>query len=144
MTSARTLANALLLTLAGGTTLVAAQPVPQRWDIRHDESSMLPVRSPSLSPGEVEPRDLALPALTRLFLVGDDPRSLAWLAEQAESLRQLGAAGLAVEVADMPALERIRRAGPGLTILPVSGEDLAQRLDLRHYPVLITTHRLEQ
>src|SRR5690606_10855886 len=68
MTSARTLADALLLTLTGGSTLVTAQPVAQRWDIRHDESSMLPVSSPSLSPGEVESRDLELPALTRLFL----------------------------------------------------------------------------
>lgn len=144
MTPARTLANALLLTLAGGTTLVAAQPAPQRWDIRHDESAMLPVSSPSLSPGEVQPRDLQLPALTRLFLVGDDPRSLAWLEHHAEQLRQLGAAGLAVQVADMQALQRIRAAGPGLTILPVSGEDIARRLDLRHYPVLIRTDRLEQ
>jgi integrating conjugative element protein (TIGR03765 family) len=143
MTSARTLANALLLTLAGG-TLANAQSIPQRWDIRHDESSMLPVSSPSLSPGEVQPRDLALPALTRLFLVGDDPRSLAWLAHNVEQLRQIGAAGLAVQVADMPALERIRRAGPGLTILPISGEDLGQRLSLKHYPVLIRANRLEQ
>ena len=144
MTSARTLANALLLTLTGGSTLVTAQPEPPRGDIRHDESRMLPVSSPSLSPGDVESRDLELPALTRLFLVGDDPRSLAWLAEHAESLRQLGAAGLAVEVADLPALERIRGAGPGLTILPVSGEDIGQRLGLRHYPVLIRSNRLEQ
>jgi integrating conjugative element protein (TIGR03765 family) len=144
MTSARTLAHALLLTLTGGSTLATAQPATQRWDIRHDESSMLPVSSPSLSPGEVQPRELELPALTRLFLVGDDPRSLAWLAEHAESLRQLGAAGMAVEVADIPALERIRRAGPGLTILPISGDDLGQRLSLRHYPVLIRANRLEQ
>lgn len=144
MTSARTLAHALLLTLTGGSTLATAQPAIQRWDIRHDESSMLPVSSPSLSPGEVESRDLELPALTRLFLVGDDPLSLAWLAEHVESLRQLGAAGLAVEVEDMSALERIRRAGPGLTILPISGEDLGQRLSLRHYPVLIRATRLEQ
>ena len=144
MTPARTLANALLLTLAGGTNLVAAQLVPQHENLRYDESAMLPVSSPSLSPGEVQPRALQLPALTRLFLVGDDPRSLAWLEQHAEQLRQLGAAGLAVQVADMMALQRIRDAGPGLTILPVSGEGLAQRLGLRHYPVLIRTDRLEQ
>lgn len=144
MTPARTFANALLLTLAGGTTLVAAQPAPQHENLRYDESAMLPVISPSLSPGEVQPRTLQLPALTRLFLVGDDPRSLAWLEHHAERLRQLGAAGLAIQVADMQALQRIRAAGPGLTILPISGEDLARRLDLRHYPVLIRTDRLEQ
>ena len=44
----------------------------------------------------------------------------------------------------MQALQRIRAAGPGLTILPVSGEDIGQRLGLRHYPVLIRSNRLEQ
>ena len=105
---------------------------------------MLPVSSPSLSPGEVQPRALELPALTRLFLVGDDPRSLAWLAEHVESLRTTrrrrsgGPSGGPAGPAAHP------RAGPGLTILPVSGEDIARRLDLRHYPVLIRTDRLEQ
>jgi integrating conjugative element protein (TIGR03765 family) len=144
MTPSRTLANALLLTLAGDSTLVAAQPAPQHDNLRYDESAMLPVSSPSLSPGEVQPRTLQLPALTRLFLVGDDPRSLAWLEHHAERLRQLGAAGLAIQVADMQALQRIRAAGPGLTILPISGEDIGQRLGLRHYPVLIRSNRLEQ
>src|SRR5690606_8963302 len=128
MTPARTLANALPLTLAGISTLVAAQCVPLRWDIRYDESAMLPVTSPSLSPGEVQSRTLPLPALTRLFLVGDDPRSLAWLEHHAEQLRQLGAAGLAVEVEDMSALERIRRRSEEHTSELQSRENLVCRL----------------
>ncbi|MNW17734.1 hypothetical protein D3C71_2170200 [compost metagenome] len=56
----------------------------------------------------------------------------------------MGAAGLAVEVADTAALSRIRAAAPGITILPVNGNDIASRLQIEHYPVLITPTSLEQ
>ncbi|MNI47345.1 hypothetical protein D3C73_1018590 [compost metagenome] len=56
----------------------------------------------------------------------------------------MGAAGLAVEVADAEALARIRAAAAGITILPVNGNDIAARLQIEHYPVLITATSLEQ
>jgi integrating conjugative element protein (TIGR03765 family) len=56
----------------------------------------------------------------------------------------LGANGLAIEVADAAALQRIQAVAPGLTIWPVSGDDIAERLELEHYPVLITPTGLEQ
>ncbi|MDP1008003.1 DUF2859 domain-containing protein, partial [Klebsiella pneumoniae] len=37
-----------------------------------DEATMLPVRSASLSPGDVARRVIQAPGLTPLFLVGDD------------------------------------------------------------------------
>jgi integrating conjugative element protein (TIGR03765 family) len=87
---------------------------------------------------------LKLPGFTPLFLVGQDPASLKWLAQHAQSLQDLGASGLAVEVADAQALRRIQAAAPGLDIWPVSGDDIAERLELQHYPVLITPTGLEQ
>ena len=42
------------------------------------------------------------------------------------------------------ALTALRRLAPGLTLSPASGDDLAQRLGLRHYPVLITSTGIEQ
>jgi integrating conjugative element protein (TIGR03765 family) len=38
----------------------------------------------------------------------------------------------------------LRRLAPGLTLAPASGDDFAQRLGLRHYPVLITATGIEQ
>ncbi|MQG91179.1 integrating conjugative element protein [Pseudomonas sp. MN1F] len=105
---------------------------------------VLPVHSTRLRPGEVPRRALDLPGMVPLFLVGADADSLAWLAQHAPALKQLGANGLAVEVADAAALLRIQAVAPGLTIWPVSGDDIAERLELEHYPVLITPTGLEQ
>ncbi|MBF8740692.1 integrating conjugative element protein [Pseudomonas guariconensis] len=104
----------------------------------------LPVHSARLSPGAVPPRTLKLPGFTPLFLVGNDAASLEWLSQHAQRLQDLGASGLAVEVADAQALRRIQSAAPGLDIWPVSGDDIAERLELQHYPVLITPTGLEQ
>lgn len=109
-----------------------------------DEAWLLPVRSSQLSPGPISPRTLSMPGLEPFFLVGGDPLSLTWLRQHAVGLREMGAAGLAVEVADTEALARIRAAAPGLTILPVNGNEIAIRLQIEHYPVLITATALEQ
>ena len=52
--------------------------------------------------------------------------------------------GLVVNVESMAALTALRRLAPGLTLAPASGDDLAHRLGLRHYPVLITATGVEQ
>ncbi len=108
------------------------------------EAAMLPVRSTQLSPGKVQRRVIPAPGLTALFLVGDDERSRAWLRQRQAALRELQAVGLVVNVESMAALTALRRLTPGLTLSPASGDDLAQRLGLRHYPVLITPTGVEQ
>ena len=108
------------------------------------EAWILPVRSSHLSPGQITSRALNMPGLRPFFLVGEDPQSLAWLRQRAAELHEMGAAGLAVEVADTEALARIRTAAPNLTILPINGNDIATRLQIEHYPVLITATSLEQ
>lgn len=109
-----------------------------------DEAWILPVNSSQLTPGQITRRPLNMPGLQPFFLVGDDSQSLAWLRQRAAGLREMGAAGLAVEVADTEALSRIRAAAPGITILPVNGNDIATRLQIKHYPVLVTATSLEQ
>lgn len=109
-----------------------------------DEAWILPVSSSRLTPGQITPRPLNMPGLQPFFLVGDDSQSLAWLRQRAAGLREIGAAGLAIEVADTKALSRIRAAAPGIIILPVNGNDIATRLQIEHYPVLVTATSLEQ
>lgn len=123
---------------------VSLQPHSSPLSQHLDEDWMLPVRSSLLRPGAVAPRALDMPGLPPFFLVGGDPRSLSWLRENSARLRTMGAVGLAVEVADAAALERIREAAPGLSILPVNGDDIAARLQIHHYPVLITATGLRQ
>jgi integrating conjugative element protein (TIGR03765 family) len=122
----------------------ADRPVHADLSTFADEAWILPIRSSHLSPGQITSRVLSMPGLRPFFLVGDDPQSLTWLRQRAAELQEMGAAGLAVEVADNEALARIRAAAPGITILPVNGNDIATRLQIEHYPVLITATSLEQ
>lgn len=103
-----------------------------------------PVRSQRLTPGNVQGRALNAPGLQPFFLVGDDELSRQWLASRGETLHRLGAVGLVVNVSSAERLAVIRRWTGGLAVSPVVGDDLAARLGLTHYPVLITATALEQ
>ena len=110
----------------------------------YSEADLLPVRSTLLTPGTVERRVIEAPGLHPLFLVGDDERSRQWLGQRGDVLRELGAIGLVVNVDSPSALDELRRSAPGLVLSPVSADDLARRLGIRHYPVLITATGIEQ
>lgn len=118
--------------------------LPRPPDRRFSEADMLPVRSERLSPGDVARRVIQAPGLTPMFLVGDDDRSRAWLRQRAPALRDLGAVGLVVQAESPQALAALRALAPGLALAPASGDELAQRLGLRHYPVLVTATGIEQ
>lgn len=109
-----------------------------------NEASMLPVRSLRLSPGDVARRVIEAPRLPPFFLVGGDERSRAWLQQRALRLREFGAVGLVVNITSAESLAALRVLVPELPLSPVAGDDLAERLGLRHYPVLITATGIEQ
>ncbi|MBN9459678.1 MAG: integrating conjugative element protein [Burkholderiales bacterium] len=128
---------------AGPAQPAAPVPTPRVGMPGEAEAVMLPVRSTHLSPGDEPRRVIRAPGLMPLFLVGDDDRSRAWLRQRRAALQELRAVGLVVNVATPQALAALRRLAPGLTLAPVSGDDLAQRLGIRHYPVLITATGIE-
>ncbi|EUM16530.1 hypothetical protein L465_00344 [Enterobacter sp. BIDMC 29] len=101
-------------------------------------AAMFPVSTPEMTPGAVADRPLQLPGIGALFLIGDDVQSRAWLAENAQALATRHAAGLIVSVDSASAVESLRDLAPGVLMAPASGSVLARRLQLRHYPVLIT------
>lgn len=109
-----------------------------------NEADMLPVRSMQLSPGDVARRVIEAPGLPPLFLVGDDERSRAWLRQRSPRLHELDAVGLVVNITSVESLAALRALVPGLSLSPVAGDDLAERLGLHHYPVLITATGIEQ
>ncbi|HCE5828580.1 TPA: integrating conjugative element protein [Pseudomonas aeruginosa] len=118
--------------------------VPSSGGKTFSEADMLPVRSERLSPGDEPRRVIQAPGLTPVFLIGDDERSRAWLLERKAALAEISAIGLVVNVGSAESLAGLRKLAPELTLSPVSGDDLAQRLGLRHYPVLITASGIEQ
>lgn len=105
---------------------------------------LLPITSPRLTPGPVARQTIARPFTAPMFLIGSDPLSARWLLQHHARLAKLGAVGLIVEVPDEAALQRIVELAAGLTVLPASGSDLAETLNLTHYPVLITQDGIEQ
>jgi integrating conjugative element protein (TIGR03765 family) len=121
------------------------QGIPPHPTQRYGERDMLPIETERLTPGRVAPRGLNLPGgFTPLFLVGDDALSRQWLAERGDILRDMNAVGLVIQVQDEQALQSLREAAGGLELRPVSGDGLADRLGLRHYPVLISQRGIEQ
>lgn len=128
---------------AGPAQPSAAKPMPRVDNPADVEAAMLPVRSTRLTPGDEPRRVISAPGLSPLFLVGDDDRSRTWLRQRRAALQELRAVGLVVNVATPEALAALRRLAPGLTLSPISGDDLAQRLGIRHYPVLITATGIE-
>ncbi|WP_192459085.1 integrating conjugative element protein [Musicola keenii] len=101
-------------------------------------SSMMPIRTPELSPGVEQERAVSLPGMQPLFLFGDDQRSLATLRYCYPQLKEMAATVLMVSVLDESLFRAIQANYPDVTILPVNGSDLARRLKLSHYPVLVT------
>lgn len=116
-------------------------PLPTR---RYSEADFLPVHSARLTPGRVTRRVIAAPGLQPLCLIGDDPISRAWLKTHLATLQQLHAVGLIVEVRSYAEASALRALAPGLVLAPASGDDIARRLALHHYPVLITATGIEQ
>ncbi|EOB3985812.1 DUF2859 domain-containing protein, partial [Escherichia coli] len=49
-----------------------------------------------------------------------------------------------VNVADESSLRVLRELAPGVVMVPASGSVLARRLQISHYPVLITDNGLSQ
>jgi integrating conjugative element protein (TIGR03765 family) len=118
-------------------------PKPQLPKSRYSEADMLPVHSARLSVGMEKARVIAIAGLSPFFLMGDDATSRAWLLARRDALHALKAVGFIVEVRSAADLQALRALVPNLTLVPASADDLAQRLGIRHYPVLITPTAIE-
>jgi len=103
------------------------------------ELSLFPLISTAITPGKENTRFVDLHMLTQpFFIVGSEPRSQIWIIENRDRLRKLQARGLLVEALDHEDLKLIRSIAKGFTIVPAKGEPFAEKLNLKHYPVLIT------
>ena len=109
-----------------------------------DPASLLPIRSPGLAPGLVQPKSHDRPFARPFFLIGSDALSRQWLLEHRERLKEIGALGMLVQADTMDDLQTIAELAAGLSVMPASGSDIAKALGVSHYPVLITPHGIEQ
>ncbi|MCB1753533.1 MAG: integrating conjugative element protein [Gammaproteobacteria bacterium] len=109
-----------------------------------DPASLLPIRSPDLTPGLVQPKIHDRPFARPLFLIGSDGLSRQWLLEHRGRLKEIGAVGMLVQADTLDDLQAIAELAAGLSVMPASASDIAKALGLSHYPVLITPHGIEQ
>jgi integrating conjugative element protein (TIGR03765 family) len=108
-------------------------------------SQSLPVITPELTPGQVEPKTLSIPYLERpLFIIGADAVSLQWLQQHRGRLSTLNAVGWVVNVQTAEQLAQLKQQASPLELVALSGSELAQQFGLSHYPVLISSARIEQ
>jgi len=120
-------------------------PVPIKLPLgAADPQAWLPIQSPGLTPGPVQSRSHDRPFARPFFLIGSDVRSRQWLQDHRERLKAIGAVGMLVQAETLEDLRVIAELANGLFILPASGSDIAQVLGISHYPVLISTHSIEQ
>jgi len=105
----------------------------------------LPVTTPELTPGALEPQTVSLPYLERpIFVIGADPLSQDWLQRYRQRLLTLQAIGLVVNVQTPAQFAQLKQLGTPLELVALSGSSLAKQFGLQHYPVLISTSRIEQ
>jgi integrating conjugative element protein (TIGR03765 family) len=108
------------------------------------EADILPVVSHRMTPGQIQPVQINLPGMLPIFLIGTDNFSKNWLHRNYDYLRKIEAKGLVVSVSTIKELNELRQLAPELKLMPTPGDDLASRLNLAHYPALLTSEGLSQ
>lgn len=107
-------------------------------------AQMLPVISTKLTPCQVTTRPIKAQGLTPFFIIGSDALSKQWLVKRKDELLGISAKGLVVNVQTSDELETLKALVPELQLQPTYGDDIAERLNLEHYPVLITVEIITQ
>ena len=105
----------------------------------------LPVRTPELTPGLLNPVSINIPSLARpIFVVGADRLSAEWLGQHRTRLIDLHAVGLVVNVETVEQLATLKQWATPLELHAFPASLLAKQFTLAHYPALISASRIEQ
>jgi len=113
-------------------------------NIKVDEGLYLPVHSERLSPARFNAYEINYPGLQPFIIIGYDELSIEWLNARHDDLRAIqGLVGVVVNVDDIEQLNTLK----SLTDIPLyvlTGDELAEKFDITHYPALITNRAVEQ
>lgn len=101
--------------------------------------SVFPIVTTKMTLGPVGPNEgpdtPSYSVVRPIFIIGDDPTSLKWLATNTDRFVESGAVGLVVNVKTPARMNAIRAiAGKNLMITAVSGDDMAEAMNIQHYP----------
>lgn len=79
-----------------------------------------------------------------IFIVGDDPVSLAWIKHYKSTLNKIHAVGFIVSASSVNSIEKIKVAAGKVRVYPVEGNAVSKFFGIKCYPVLISKHLIEQ
>lgn len=103
-----------------------------------------PIKTNLMTPGYVRERVIHISLLDRpIFIVGNDDLSKKWLKEYSHRLNQIHAVGFIVNTQGNRETKSIA-SKYHVALVPVNGDELSKRFNLKHYPVLISKNRIEQ
>jgi integrating conjugative element protein (TIGR03765 family) len=104
-----------------------------------------PLPKTDMTPGIEIKRNVNLSWLaTPIFLIGSDEQSLQWLKQHQADLVSLHAQGLLVNAQSSSDINQIRSSFSDLSIMSLSANMIADRLAIKHYPVLITSTEIKK
>ncbi len=106
---------------------------------------VFPVTTKGMTPGKVVNKTIQLDFLpSPVFVIGDDRRSVVWLLDHKAQLKKLNAIGIVVSVETETDFKHLQRLAKPLLLMPVSAQQIAERVGVNHYPVLITSTEVSQ
>lgn len=70
------------------------------------------------------------------YIIGAGKRSIQWAKQNAQYLQNIGAYGMITDIDDAKAKRKVEQE-TGLTLMPVSFNDMSSLLKTDHYPVLV-------
>ena len=104
----------------------------------------LPIETTKMQPGYFDKIDINIPNLQPFVVVGYDDISIKWLIENKIKLENISnIVGIVVNVESLADLNYLRSL-VDFQLYPMSGDDIADRLYLNHYPALFTSQSIEQ
>ena len=108
------------------------------------ENLYLPIETTKMQPGYFDKIDINIHNLQPFVVVGYDDISIKWLIENKIKLENISnIVGIVVNVDSLTDLNYLRSL-VDFQLYPMSGDDIADRLYLNHYPALFTSQSIEQ
>lgn len=81
---------------------------------------------------------------TPIFIMGSDKASRQWLQKKKPALLAMGAKGVLVESPSHQYFKQVAAMAKPLKIDAMAIDDIAQKLNLKHYPAIISNAGIEQ
>lgn len=104
-----------------------------------------PISSSKMQPGNFKRRAMNIVGLQPFFIIGFDEYSINWLNQRKKYLSQMNnVVGLVVNVENEKQLEQLKQIIPNILLTALPGDDIADRLGVYTYPVLVTATGIEQ